>query len=411
MTRPELLWKTNSAPLSTQGGVLMYFVGIDISKYKHDCFIATEAGEIIQQVFSFQNDHAGFSRLLQILDSLDHSQEIRIGFEATGHYGLNLKLFLEKAHYSFMEANPVLLSKFLKSQTLRKTKTDAIDSRSIAYWLMSVEYKPHPKEFYHMYSLKSLTRLRDSLVKQRSLYLVKITNVLDHIFPEFKPFFKDRFSLTALYILDKYHSPKAIARMRSSSYDELRRMSRGKFTLNQFFQLKDLAASSVGESNEILESQLLSLLKLYFSLDVEIQKLESQITQLVAVLDSPIMSIVGVGPLSSAIILSEFGDISRFSSPAQMLSFAGLEPGYYQSGTSEHGGRMVKRGSSHLRFTLMNVCIPLVRFNVVFAEYYRKKRSEGKPHRVAMSHVAKKLVRIIYTLETRNILFDPDQLR
>ena len=209
----------------------MYFVGIDVSKYKHDCFIATEAGEIIRQDITIENSHKGFSHLLQILSSLDQAQEIRIGFEATGHYGLNLKLFLEKEHYSFMEINPVLLSKFLKGQTLRKTKTDAIDSRSIAHWLMSVEYKPHPKEFYHMYSLKSLTRLRDSLVRQRSFYLVKITNVLDHIFPEFKPFFKERFSITALYILNKYRSPQAISRMRSGSYDELRKMSRGKFTM------------------------------------------------------------------------------------------------------------------------------------------------------------------------------------
>ena len=411
MTKSELLWKTNSALFSSLGGVLMYFVGIDISKYKHDCFIATEAGEIIQQNLTFQNNHQGFANLLQILDSLDHSQEIKIGFEATGHYGFNLKLFLEKAHYSFMEVNPALLSKFIKSQTLRKTKTDAIDSRSIAHWLMSVEYKPHPKEFYHMYSLKSLTRLRDSLVKQRSFYLVKITNVLDHIFPEFKPFFNDRFSVTALYILSKYHSPQAISRMRSSSYDELRRISRGKFTMNQFFTLKDLASTSVGESNEILESQLSSLLELYTSIEAEIQKIESQIIQLVTVLNRPIMSIAGVGPLSAAVILSEFGSISKFDSPAQMLSFAGLEPGYYQSGTSEHSGRMVKRGSSHLRFTLMNVCIPLIRYNIVFAEYYHKKRSEGKPHRVAMSHVAKKLVRVIYTLESRNIIFDTEKLR
>jgi len=389
----------------------MYFVGIDVSKYKHDCFIATEAGEIIRQDITIENSHKGFSHLLQILSSLDQFQEIRIGFEATGHYGLNLKLFLEKEHYSFMEINPVLLSKFHKGRTLRKTKTDAIDSRSIAHWLMSVEYKPHPKEFYHMYSLKSLTRLRDSLVKQRSFYLVKITNVLDHIFPEFKPFFKERFSLTALYILNKYHSPQAISEMRSSSYEELRKMSRGKFTMNQFFQLKDLAGNSIGESNPIMESQLTSLLGLYFSLNAEIEKLESQIIQLVTNLNRPTMTITGVGPLSAAAILAEFGDISRFRSPAQMLSFAGLEPGYYQSGISEHGGRMVKRGSSHLRFTLMNVCVPLVKHNVVFAEYYHKKRNEGKPHRVAMSHVAKKLIRVIYTLETRNTLFDLAQLR
>jgi hypothetical protein len=275
---------------------------------------------------------------------------------------------------------------------------------------MSVDYKPHPTEFYHMYSLKSLTRLRDSLVKQRSFYLVKITNVLDLIFPEFKPFFNNRFSVTALYILNKYHSPKAINRMRSGSYDELRRISRGKFTMNHFFRLKDLAGKSVGESNEILELQLSSLLELYSSLNAEVKKMEVQITQLVSALNRPTMSIVGVGPLSAAVILSEYGNISRFGSPAQMLSFAGLEPGFYQSGTSEHSGRMVKRGSSHLRFTLMNVCVPLISHNVVFAEYYHKKRSEGKPHRVAMSHVAKKLVRVIYTLETRNILYDPQKL-
>jgi len=388
----------------------MYFVGIDISKYKHDCFIATEAGEIIRQSFTFQNDQEGFAHLLQVLNSLGHSEEIRIGFEATGHYGFNLKLFLEKTHYSFMEVNPALLSKFIKGQTLRKTKTDAIDSRSITYWLMSADYKPHPTEFYHMYSLKSLTRLRDSLVKQRSFYLVKITNVLDLIFPEFKPFFNNRFSVTALYILNKYHSPKAINRMRSGSYDELRRISRGKFTMNHFFRLKDLAGKSVGESNEILELQLSSLLELYSSLNAEVKNMEVQITQLVSALNRPTMSIVGVGPLSAAVILSEYGNISRFGSPAQMLSFAGLEPGFYQSGTSEHSGRMVKRGSSHLRFTLMNVCVPLISHNVVFAEYYHKKRSEGKPHRVAMSHVAKKLVRVIYTLETRNILYDPQKL-
>ena len=94
-----------------------------------------------------------------------------------------------------------------------------------------------------------------------------------------------------------------------------------------------------------------------------------------------------------------------------MLSFAGLEPGYYQSGTSEHSGHMVKRGSSNLRFTLMNLCIPLIQYNMVFAEFYAKKRNEGKSHRVACSHVIKKLIRIIYHLEKENIDFDASKLR
>jgi len=87
----------------------MYYVGIDIAKFKHDCFICTDDGEIICTDLTFQNDLEGFNQLLTILNSLDHSDCIRIGFESTGHYALSLKLFLEKAHYSFMEFNPALL--------------------------------------------------------------------------------------------------------------------------------------------------------------------------------------------------------------------------------------------------------------------------------------------------------------
>lgn len=389
----------------------MYFVGIDVSKYKHDCFIATETGEIIYHDLTIQNDHDGFTKLHQVLSSLGSPDEIRIGFEATAHYTLNLKLFLEKAHHSFMEFNPVLLNKFNRSQTLRRTKTDAIDCASIARWLMTVEYKPYSKGFYHMYSLKSLTRLRDSLVRQRSFYIVKITNVLDHTFPEFKPFFKERFSATALYILEKYRSPERISHMNSVSYEELHRISRGKFSKQRFIKLRELAHNTVGEHNEIFEKQLISLLSLYRQTVIEIDTLEEEICRLIKAVDPKMLTIPGIGPITAAIISSEFGDISKFRSPAQMLSFAGLEPGYYQSGTSEYNGRMVKHGSSHLRYAIMNICMPLIQYNMVFAEYYAKKRSEGKPYRVAMSHVAKKLIRVIYTLETNNISFDSSKLR
>ena len=179
----------------------------------------------------------------------------------------------------------------------------------------------------------------------------------------------------------------------------------------KFFNLKDLATNTVGETNEILDSELSVLLDLHKTIAAKVDELESQIIDLITALDKPTLSIYGVGPLSAAVIVSEFGDISRFKSPAQMLSFAGMEPVYYQSVISEHTGKMVKRGSSHLRFTLMNVCIPLIRFNPVFAAYYNKKRSEGKPHRVALSHVAKKLIRVIYTLETQNVKYDPNLLR
>jgi len=110
----------------------MYLVGIDISKYKHDCFIATETGCVIQKNLSFLNSKEGFNQLKKLLQSLDSSQVMRIGLEATGHYGFNLKMFLEKNGFSFMEFNPLLTHKFSQAQSLRKTKTDSLDAKSIA---------------------------------------------------------------------------------------------------------------------------------------------------------------------------------------------------------------------------------------------------------------------------------------
>ena len=87
----------------------MYFIGIDISKYKHDCFIMNENNQVIRGSFSFDNSQEGFNTFLDVLKSLDRSQEIKIGLEATGHYGNNLKLFLNDNGYSFMEFNPLLI--------------------------------------------------------------------------------------------------------------------------------------------------------------------------------------------------------------------------------------------------------------------------------------------------------------
>ena len=389
----------------------MYFVGIDISKYKHDCCIISAADQQIVSKFTVKNDKDGFEHLLTTLNSLSNPEDIKIGFESTAHYALNLELFLENTHHSFMEVNPVLIKEYKKSTTLRRTKTDSVDCESIARWLMTVEYKPHSKGFYHAYSLKSLTRLRDKLIRQRSFYLVKITNVLDHTFPEFKPFFNERLSKTALYLLENYGSAEKMARMNSASYEKLRSVSRGKFSPQQFLRLKELAVNTVGVNNSIFDVELNSLLSLYKSLVKEIDTIKKEINQLIEEVHPHYMSVPGIGPLSAAVIYSEYGDISNFTNPGQMLAFAGIEPGINESGTESHGGKMVKRGSSQLRYTLINCCLPLIRFDMTFATYYAKKRGEGKPHRVAITHVAKKLIRVIYALESQDIDFNAQELR
>ena len=172
---------------------MLYYIGIDISKFKHDIAAINSDGEVITPSWTFYNTDEGFSSLKKFLAGI--SGEIRIGFESTGHYGQNLKLFLEANHYTFMEFNPLVLKKFVASKTLRRTKTDSLDAISIAQYLITVEYKPYPDSFYHIEALKSLTRFRNNLIKQRSRQLVELTNILDLVFPEFKPFFKNILSV------------------------------------------------------------------------------------------------------------------------------------------------------------------------------------------------------------------------
>ena len=137
----------------------MIYIGIDISKYKHDCFICSDTGEVIVENLSFENNQKGFQQFADLLKPYDNSN-VHIGLEATGHYGLNLKLFLAENNYTFMEFNPLLVKDFVKSLTLRKTKTDKVDASIICRKLMSVPYKSNSVIFYHNFSIKSLSRLR-----------------------------------------------------------------------------------------------------------------------------------------------------------------------------------------------------------------------------------------------------------
>ena len=386
----------------------MIYVGIDISKYKHDCFICSDTGEVIVENLSFDNNQKGFQQFLDLLKPYDNSN-VHIGLEATGHYGLNLKLFLEKNNYSFMEFNPLLVKEFAKSLSLRKTKTDKADAIIICQKLMSVPYKPNSKLFYHKYGVKSLSRLRETLVKQRSKYMVQMTNTLDILFPEFKPFFSNRFSTTSLFILKKYKTVSKISNMKD--FETLNKISRGKFAYSKFIKLKDLAKNTIGESNELFEFQLQTILSLYEEIDSKIVSLDKQISTIIKDLNPPTLSIPGIGVISCASIISEFGDISKFDNAGQMLSFAGLEPGIIESGTMSSKGKMVKRGSGYLRQSLMNVSMVVISNNHTFYDYFHKKMNEGKPYRVALSHVCKKLIRVIFILEKKNIQFDPSLLK
>ena len=387
---------------------MIYYIGIDISKYKHDFCIISNAGDIIVENSSFDNNKKGFQYFLDQLKSYNKS-DVRIAFEATGHYSLNLELFLIDQEYSFMKINPLVIHQFLKAHSLRRTKTDKADSLTVANYLLSIPYKPNSHLLYNIYTLKSLCRSREQLVKERSKFEILLTNELDKSFPELKPFFNNMISDTLLFILDKYKNASHIALMKD--YDSLRKISYGKFSYVKFAKLKELAKNTIGYHNDNSDLLISTYVSLINDFNEKIDPIDKQISTIIKELNPRMLSIPGLGEFSAASILSEYGDISNFSSPNKMLAFAGLEPSIIQSGTLHSNGKMVKHGSGHLRYSLMNTAMTILRYSPTFYDYYLKKRSEGKCHRVALSHVCKKLIRVIYTLEKNNMDFDPSLLK
>jgi len=385
----------------------MFYVGIDVAKYKHDFAIINEQGLVIVPPKTIQNSEEGFNELLSSLSSLDRSQEIKIGLEATGHYGSNLKTFLSKHGFNFVELNPLKVSRFHQQISLRRTKTDKIDCLVIAQFISTKnEFKSYQQPLYHLEALKSLTRLRETYVSQRSLILVKMTNVLDTVFPEFKSFFTGKLkSNTALFILKKYKTSSRIAKWSEKDMILIHNISR-RISLSRIQSIKD-AAHTVGNSSEYLTDELLSLISTYECLNKEVESIESKIIDIMRQIDSPTASIPGIGLVNAATIISEFGDFARFHSSTQCIAYAGLDAGISQSGTKSFKGKMVKRGSSHLRYVLINAVHTVCFHSNTLRQYWMKKRvTDHKYLRVADSHAAKKLIRIIYYLETHQTKFN-----
>jgi len=243
---------------------MTYFICLDLSKFKHDCFIMNENGEVIRDSFSFENNREGFNTFLNVLANLDPIQEKRIGFESTGHYGSNLKIFLERNSYSFVEFNSLLVHRHFKSESLRRTKNDKVDARKISLYLSSREYKPNPNSSYHLKCLKSLTRMRDSLISERTRQLIWITNILDKMFPEFKPLFNNQGikASSAIYLLENYGTPSRMANMTGASYDKMKSELRRTISYAKFCKIKELARNTVGNEDEILTFELNVYLKL-----------------------------------------------------------------------------------------------------------------------------------------------------
>ena len=223
-------------------------VGIDVSKDKHDCFILSSEGEVLADVFTIPNTMDGFNLLLQKIRECTTPQgKIKVGLEATGHYSYNLLGFLLDNGLATYVLNP-RTNLYRKSLSLRKTKTDRVDARTIASMLLSdAGLKPYTNTAYHNEELKSLTRYRFDKVKERAKLKSSISRLVCILFPELEKLVPTLHMASVYALLEEFPGAKQIAAVHLTRLKALlETTSKGRYKRDMALEIRDAARISIG---------------------------------------------------------------------------------------------------------------------------------------------------------------------
>lgn len=381
----------------------MVSVGIDVAKDKHDCFILSSEGEILSDVFTIPNNLNGFTILLRKIRDCNLSQvKIKVGLEVTGHYSYNILGFLLDNGLPTYVLNPLRTTLYRKSLSLRKTKTDRVDARTIATMLLSdLDLKPYTDTAYHNEEIKSLTRYRFDKVKERAKLKSSVSRLVCILFPKLEKMVPSLHMVSVYTLLEEFPGAKQVAEVHLTRLKTLLEgASKGRYDREMAVLIRDAARNSIETKMPAKSLELQHTIRLIRELDAEIEDIEAPIQTIMDEMQSPITTIPGIGYRMGAMILAEAGDLSRFASPDKLLAYAGMSPSTYQSGQLKNCyPHMEKRGSRYLHYALYNATKYVCLWEPTFATYLAKKRAEGKHYNVALSHASKKLVRLIFALE------------
>ena len=390
----------------------MLFVGIDIGKNNHVASMMDEYEKVVFKAFSFSNTTDGGNALFSKLSSYSSNpSDFEIGMEATGHYWLSIYSFLFEKGFLLHVINPIQTDGWRKGTEIRKRKNDIIDSVLIADLIRYGQFVQTRLADEDLFSLRTLTRFRTYLVESISDLKRKVVCVLDQIFPEYQSIFSDIFGKTSKEILLQFSSPVDFETISSQSLAELlAQLSRQKVGAAKAEQLKAAASSSFGITfaKNSFTFQLKALIEQISFIENQVKETESEISNIMRKLDSPITTITGIGNVTGAAIISEIGDISKFDNPRKLVAFAGLDATVTQSGQFEATHNvMSKRGSPYLQKAIFQAALIASFHDPVLSVYYQKKKAEGKHHLTCVGAVARKMCNIIYAVLKNNQPYVP----
>lgn len=387
----------------------MLFVGIDIAKRNHEASVIAQDGRVVRKAMRFANSQAGYNKFMDMVRTL--SEPVVFGMEATGHYWLTLYTHLRNDGFTVHVINPIQ-SDALRGMYIRKTKTDSVDSVIIADVIRFGRYCETSVEPGDLQAMRELCRQRFYIIDMASDLKRKVIALLDQVFPEYEKLFSDSFGVSSMELLSQYTTPEEMLSVSSQQLAEvLEKASRGRLGAEKAVEIQDAARNSFGivmasSSFSLIIRQYIEQIR---SLESSVDIFDAEIARLLSGFDTQLTTITGIGPTLAAVILSEIGgDIRRFSSPAKLAAYAGVDPTIKQSGDfSGTRMKMSKRGSPYLRRAIWLASTVAAFKDPAIHALYERKRAEGKDHMTVIGHVCRKMISIIFAVLRDNTPYVP----
>ena len=388
----------------------MYIVGIDIGKNHHEASIVSPEGKQIGHSLRFATTHKGADSLMSFIFNNIGNSSCIFGMEATGHYWYPIYSFLKARGYTIYVINPIQ-SDSLRKMYIWQTKNDSIDSFLIAEVIRFGQFTTTSMADENILAMRQLCRYRDSVISSRTEIKLRISTIMEQIFPEYEKQFSSLWLSTSMGILEKYLTPENIE---NAPIDELfeiiKDKSHNRLTRAKAISIKEAAADTFGIkiAQDAFSFQLKQLIDRMNFLDKQIEALDIEIMKYYEQFDCYLHTIPGIGIIGAATILAEIGDISRFKNSSALVAFAGIDPTVRQSGefNSTHN-HMSKRGSPYLRHAIFLAATTCSFHNSPLNAYYKKKRDQGKHHLTATGAVARKLTTVIYAVLRDSKPYEP----
>jgi transposase len=382
------------------------FVGVDVSKTSFSVSVIDEGLKLLSKG-SFEMNFDGFNNFKTLIS---HFGSVKVALEATSVYHIPLVSFLINLYPDDIYLiNPCLIKKFNDFCNLRKTKTDSYDcliiSKFLAKNINDIENYKVNSSFNN--DLTIFSRLRENIVYEISQVKTMIKQYLYPVFPEAENHF-DIFSETFKSILLTFPSAKAISQASLEELSKCIKVSKGrKISIEK---IKESADKSIGidcKNYDILLQTLVEKLIFLEKQNDEItEKLITSVEQLKKEELKILTSIEGIGEVTACQFIAEIQDINRFSNYKKISAYAGTDPTIKQSGNINIKGKISKRGNSHLRRVLWIMTTYVIMWNEKFNSYFKKKRNEGFSYKKAQMAVLNKLIRLIYSLISKNSYYD-----